>query len=103
MDKNAYTQISPMSRAHFLSDLAGLAWTGDVEYKVAFETIQLLQFETDYLVWINGINFLSGIRFMLSNGIISQNYYVSIIVIVSNSLPERRGHSRISAEKIPSE
>lgn len=77
-----YLQIDVLSRAQFLSDLHGLAWIGDIEYKVLFEALNLLKHETEYPVWITGLAILSSLRYMLSITDIINPYTVNLISVL---------------------
>lgn len=74
-----YLQIDVLSRVQFLTDLHGLAWIGDIEYKVLFEGLKLLWHETEYPVWSTGLAIIGSLRYMLSLTDIVGQFMVNVI------------------------
>lgn len=64
-DENSFNKIDPLNRVQVIADVMGLAWIGKLEYAMAFNIIQYLQHEPEYLPWKTALTSLTDIRGML--------------------------------------
>lgn len=60
-----YSKIDTLNRVQILADVQDLAWRGDLSYRVAFQLLQYLKQEAEYLPWKAGLGGLSNIDKLL--------------------------------------
>lgn len=64
-DENSFSKIDPLNRVQIITDVLSLAWIGKLKYPMAFNVIQYLQHEPEYLPWKTAMSSLGEIKEML--------------------------------------
>lgn len=64
-DESFFNTIDPLNRVQVIADVLGLAWIGKLEYPIAFNIIQYLKHEPEYLPWHAALLSLKDVREML--------------------------------------
>lgn len=64
-DEKQFSKIDTFSRVQVLVDTLGLAWIGKLDYQLAFDVVNYLQHETEYLPWKSALSTIHDINRML--------------------------------------
>lgn len=80
LDEKQFTQIETYNRVQLLSDMAGLAWSGLLDYQIAFDTYTYLKYETEYFPWLKLYPLLGGIRLYIYKANFLDAYNVCYIL-----------------------
>ncbi|XP_075230709.1 aminopeptidase N-like [Lycorma delicatula] len=65
LNSENYTTIGTLNRVQLLADSLEFAWSGDLDYQLAFQILKYLKLEKEYLPWKSGLNNLNNIEKLL--------------------------------------
>lgn len=83
-----HKSIATLNRVQLLVDSLQFAWSGELDYQVAFEVLKYLKYENEYLPWRSGLSSLSQIERLLrrtsSYGIFKVNIFILFLFYFLN-------------------
>lgn len=64
-NEQEYNKIDTINRVQLLVDILGLAWIGEIDYRLAFDVISYLHHEIEYLPWKSALSTIHDVSRML--------------------------------------
>lgn len=77
------TPEAVLSRVQLILDTFSFAWQGKLAYKIAFDFVQYLKIEKEYLPWRATLRSLADIRYLLLRTKIFEKFQVRVHIITT--------------------